>query len=141
LKKIILSVAIIGLLSTMIVSAADIAAAAYDAHTPNDVHTPSYAHIRSLAASCAACHGTQGNAVSGDKSTVSISALAGVSKADIISKLQAFKSGELSATVMHRHAKGLTADEISALADYFSMQVPHRSVSLKPQPLQPDHAN
>jgi cytochrome c553 len=141
LKKIILSVAIIGLFSPMIVCAADIAAAAYDAHTPNDVHTPSYVHIRSLAASCAACHGTQGNAVSGDKNAVSIPALAGVSKTDIISKLQTFKSGERSATVMHRHAKGLTADEITALADYFSMQVPHRSVTLKPQPLQPDHAN
>lgn len=135
MKKMILSIAIIGLFSPMIVCAADIAAAAYDVHTPNDVHT------RSLAASCAACHGTQGNAVAGGKSAVSIPALAGVNKTDIISKLQAFKSGELSATVMHRHAKGLTADEISALADYFSMQVPHRSATLKPQPLRVDHAN
>ena len=125
----------------MIVCAADIAAAAYDAHTPNDVHTPSYVHIRSLAASCAACHGTQGNAVSGDKNVVSIPVLAGVSKTDIVIKLQTFKSGERSATVMHRHAKGLTADEITALADYFSMQVPQRSATLNPQQLQPDHAN
>jgi cytochrome c553 len=135
LKKIILSLAIIGLFNPMIVCAADIAAAAYD------VHVPSYVHIRSLAASCAACHGTEGNAVSGDKDAVSILALAGVSKADIISKLQTFKSGERSATVMHRHAKGLTADEITALADYFSMQVPHLSVTLKPQSLRLDHAN
>jgi sulfide dehydrogenase cytochrome subunit len=135
LKKIILSLAIIGLFNPMIVCAADIAAAA------NDVHVPSYVHIRSLAASCAACHGTEGNAVSGDKDAVSILALAGVSKADIISKLQTFKSGERSATVMHRHAKGLTADEITALADYFSMQVPHLSVTLKPQSLRLDHAN
>ena len=113
----------------MIVCAADIAAAISDSHT------------RSLAASCAACHGTQGNAVSGDKNVVSIPALAGLSKTDIISKLQTFKSGERSATVMHRHAKGLTADEITALADYFSMQVPHRSVTLKPQQLRVDHAN
>jgi sulfide dehydrogenase cytochrome subunit len=130
----ILSIAIIGLFSPMIVCAADIAATAYDVH-PSDVH------IRSLAASCAACHGTQGNAVPGDKNTVSTPALAGASRIDIISKLQAFKSGERSATVMHRHAKGLTADEISALADYFSMQVPHRSATLKPQPLRVDHAN
>lgn len=113
----------------MIVCAADSAAAAYDVH------------IRSLAASCAACHGTQGNAVSLDKSTVSTQALAGGNKADIISKLQTFKSGERSATVMHRHAKGLTADEITALAEYFSMQVPHSPVTLKPQKLRTDHAN
>jgi cytochrome c553 len=94
-----------------------------------------------LAASCAACHGTQGNAVSIDNHTDSIPALASVSKADIISKLQAFKSGERSATVMHRHAKGLTADEISALAEYFSKQVPHSPISLKPQKLRADHAN
>jgi cytochrome c553 len=98
-------------------------------------------HIRSLAASCAACHGTQGNAVSIDNITDSTPALAGVSKTEIISKLQAFKSGERSATVMHRHAKGLTADEITALAEYFSMQVPHTPVSLKPQKLRADHAN
>ena len=141
MKKIILSVAIIGLFSPMIVCAADIAAAAHDTYIPNTLHIQNFAHIRSLAASCAACHGTEGNAVSGDKSAVSIPALAGVSKADIISQLQAFQSGERSATVMHRHAKGLTADEITALADYFSMQVPHRSATLKPQSLRLDHAN
>ena len=125
LRKMIASAVIIGLFSPMITCAAD----AYDVHT------------RSLAASCAACHGTQGNAVSIDNSAVSIPVLAGVSKADIISKLQAFKSGERSATVMHRHAKGLTADEMTALAEYFSMQVPHNPVTLKPQKLRADHAN
>jgi len=119
----------------MIACAADVATAAYDVHIPYNVH------IRSLAASCAACHGTQGNAVSSDKIAVSTPALAGVSKADIIGKLQAFKSGERSATVMHRHAKGLTADEITALAEYFSMQVPYSPVTLKPQKLRADHAN
>lgn len=124
-----LFVAVIGLFGPMTVCAADIAAAS------------SAVHIRSLAASCAACHGTQGNAASGDNHAVSIPALAGVNKADIISKLQAFKSGERSATVMHRHAKGLTSDEISALADYFSMQAPQRPATLKPQQLRVDHAN
>lgn len=131
MKKMIASAVIIGLFSPMIVCAAD----AYDVHIPYDVH------IRSLAASCAACHGTQGNAVSIDNNTDSTPALAGVSKTEIISKLQAFKSGERSATVMHRHAKGLTADEITALAEYFSMQVVHKPVNLKPQNLRADHAN
>ncbi|HEY9210306.1 MAG TPA: c-type cytochrome [Methylotenera sp.] len=131
----IASAVIIGLFSPMIVCAADVAAAAYDVHISYDVH------IRSLAASCAACHGTQGNAVSINNNNDSTPALAGVSKTDIISKLQAFKSGERSATVMHRHAKGLTADEITALAEYFSKQVPHSPISLKPQKLRADHAN
>ncbi len=129
MKKMIASAFIIGLFSPMIVCAADIPAAAYQVH------------IRSLAASCAACHGTQGNAVSLNSSAVSTPTLAGVNKADIIAKLQAFKSGERSATVMHRHAKGLTADEITALAEYFSMQVPHTPVTLKSQKLRADHAN
>jgi len=124
LKKMIISAAIIGLFSPMIVCAA----------APQDVH------IRSLAASCAACHGTQGNAVSINNAD-STPALAGVSKADIVGKLQAFKSGERSATVMHRHAKGLTADEITALAEYFSIQVPHNPITLKSQKLRADHAN
>lgn len=129
MKKMIASAVIIGLFSPMIACAADVAAAAYDVH------------IRSLAASCAACHGTQGNAVSIYNSIDSTPALAGVSKVDIITKLQAFKSGERSATVMHRHAKGLTADEITALAEYFSLQVPRSPVILKPQKLRADHAS
>jgi cytochrome c553 len=124
----IASAVIIGLFSPMIVSAAD-SAAAY------------HVHIRSLAASCAACHGTQGNAVLISNNIDSTPALAGVGKADIIGKLQAFKSGERSATVMHRHAKGLTPDEITALAEYFSMQVPHTPITLKSQKLRADHAN
>jgi cytochrome c553 len=125
----IASAVIIGLFSPMIVCAAGVAVAAYDVH------------IRSLAASCAACHGTQGNAVSIDSGIDSTPALAGVSKVDMVMKLKAFKSGELSATVMHRHAKGLTADEITALAEYFSLQVAHKPVNLKPQKLRADHAN
>ena len=129
MKKMITSAAIIGLFSPMIVCAADSVAA-------------DNVHIRSLAASCAACHGTQGNAVSiSNNAADSTPALAGVSKADMIAKLQAFKSGERSATVMHRHAKGLTPDEITALAEYFSMQVPRSSTTLKPQKLRADHAN
>jgi len=120
---------IIGLFSPMIVCAADADSTAY------------HVHIRSLAASCAACHGTQGNAVPSVNGADSTPALAGVAKAEIISKLQAFRSGERSAIVMHRHAKGLTPDEITALAEYFSVQVPHSPVTLKPQKLRADHAN
>lgn len=73
-------------------------------------------HIRVLAASCAACHGTNGNSVSGTP------VLAGLDKNHFVLQMQAFRSGERSATVMHRHAKGLTVDEIDQLATYFSQQ-------------------
>lgn len=73
-------------------------------------------HLRVLAASCAACHGTNGNSVSGTP------VLAGLEKSYFVLQMQAFRSGERSATVMHRHAKGLTVDEIDQLATYFSQQ-------------------
>lgn len=84
-------------------------------------------HVRSLAASCAACHGTNGNSV-GDNAK-----LAGKDKVDFVTKMFAFKSGERIATVMHHHAKGLNAQEIADLAEYFNKQVPHSSAALVPQ--------
>lgn len=133
MKKFIITTAIIGLNSPIIVWASDAGI--------SDVH------IRSLAASCAACHGTQGNAVRNsaevrtEVSTEQIPPLAGTNKTDIIAKLQAFKSGGRTATVMHRHAKGLSPQEITALAEYFSAQTPHISTPLTPQKLRADHAN
>ncbi|MGR2690786.1 c-type cytochrome, partial [Pelomicrobium sp. P1] len=54
---------------------------------------------RSWAASCAACHGTEGRAVGG------MPALAGKPKEDLYKALRAFKDGSKPATVMHQHAK------------------------------------
>ena len=73
-------------------------------------------HIRTLAASCAACHGSNGNAISGNAE------LAGMDGAYFTAQMLAFKDGSRTATVMHRHAKGLNTDEINMLADYFSKQ-------------------
>lgn len=70
-------------------------------------------HIQILAASCAACHGTNGNSVGG------IPVLAGLDKSYFITRMQAFRSGERASTVMHHHAKGLTTEEIEQLALYF----------------------
>ncbi len=75
------------------------------------------AHIRTLAGSCAACHGTNGNSVGG------IPALAGVDAKQFREKLHAFRSGEQASTVMFRHARGLTDEEIRQLAAYFSQQL------------------
>jgi sulfide dehydrogenase cytochrome subunit len=73
-------------------------------------------HIRTLAASCAACHGSNGNAISGNAE------LAGIDGAYFTAQMLAFKEGSRPATVMQRHAKGLDIDEINLLADYFSKQ-------------------
>jgi len=81
-------------------------------------------HIKTLAASCAACHGTNGNSVGGTP------VLAGLDQTHFISQMQAFRSGERTSTVMHHHAKGLTVDEIEQLAVYFSAQ--KRAIAVMP---------
>lgn len=73
-------------------------------------------HARLLAASCAACHGTNGNSVGGT------AVLAGMDKGLFVKAMTEFRSGERKATVMHRHAKGLTEDEIDKLGDFFAAQ-------------------
>lgn len=69
-----------------------------------------------LAASCAACHNTQGRSVEGTP------VLAGIPREQFIGSLKEFQSGARKATVMHRHAKGYNEQEIELLADYFWAQ-------------------
>jgi cytochrome c553 len=91
-------------------------------------------HTRTLAASCAACHGTNGNAVKMN-AEFDATALAGLDKAYIEQRLLDFRTGVRPATVMHRHANGLTLDEIKQLADYFSRQKPEKHTMPEPQTL------
>jgi cytochrome c553 len=74
--------------------------------------------VRSLADSCAACHGTLGRAAPGS----TLRALAGARKEDMLTALTEFKAGRWPATVMHQITKGYTDEELAALADYFSKQ-------------------
>ena len=92
-------------------------------------------HIRTLAASCAACHGSNGNAVAGS------AVLAGMDANYFSAQMLAFKDGSRSATVMHHHAKGLNVDEINQLATYFSQQKRVAAISPKPQTLKTVHDN
>ena len=71
---------------------------------------------RNLAATCANCHGTNGNA-RGD-----MKPLAGVSADKIIAALNDFKSGNQPATIMHQISKGYTEPQIEALAAFFAAQ-------------------
>lgn len=71
---------------------------------------------RSLASTCAACHGTDGKSVGGT------AVLAGMDKAEFIKQMTSFKSGQRKVTVMHQHAKGYSDEEIEKMAAYFSTQ-------------------
>lgn len=83
----------------------------------------SVTHVRAVAATCAACHGTQGNNVKTTFSNAkSPKTLAGIDASFFIEQLHLFQSGERKSTVMSRYAKGLTGEEIEALAAYFSAQ-------------------
>ncbi len=73
--------------------------------------------VRSMAATCAACHGTQGASVGG-----AIPGLAGTNKEYFVNQMAAFKQGKREATIMHQLAKGYSDAEISALGDFFAAQ-------------------
>ena len=70
---------------------------------------------RVWAASCAACHGTNGKGVS-----EGIPSIAGQNKEVLLQKLLAFKRDQLPATVMHQHAKGYTDAELERISAYIA---------------------
>jgi len=78
--------------------------------------TASSLQTRSLAATCAGCHGTEGYAVQGD----TMVRLAGLPKEYMVSQMLAFREGKRPATVMHQISKGYTPEQIEALAIYFA---------------------
>lgn len=70
---------------------------------------------RSLAATCAACHGTDGRST-----TKEVLSIAGLPREHIASQMRAFRDGSRPATVMHQIAKGYSDQQIDLMADYFS---------------------
>lgn len=73
---------------------------------------------RNLAATCANCHGTNGNAV---KSS-GIEPLAGMEKAKMLQKLADFRSGDKPATIMQQISKGYSEAQLELIATYFAAQ-------------------
>ena len=71
---------------------------------------------RSLAATCANCHGTNG------VSAGEVAALAGRPKDEVVRKMQDFKAGRTPGTIMPQLAKGYTDEQIDLIAGWFAAQ-------------------
>ena len=72
---------------------------------------------RSLAATCANCHGTDGHALGS-----AVAPLAGRSKDEIVAQMKAFRDGSRPATVMNQLARGYTDRQVEGLAAYLAAQ-------------------
>ena len=68
------------------------------------------------ALACSGCH------PSGRSADATVPRLSGRNAADIVAAMQAFKSGQLPATVMERIAKGFSEDEVKAIAAWYGGQ-------------------
>jgi cytochrome subunit of sulfide dehydrogenase len=71
---------------------------------------------RSLAATCANCHGTNGVSVG------EVASLAGKPKDEILRKMQDYKKGTVPGTIMPQLAKGYTDEQIDLVAGWFAAQ-------------------
>ena len=69
-----------------------------------------------LSASCEGCHGTNG------RSPGAIPTIAGKSADYLRETMESFRSGDKESTVMGRHVRGYTEEEIRLIAEYFSSQ-------------------
>jgi cytochrome c553 len=75
-------------------------------------------YVKSLAATCANCHGTNGKATEGSR----VVSIAGLDRAYFVAQMQAFKAGTRPATIMHQLSKGYSDAQIETLASYFAAQ-------------------
>lgn len=68
------------------------------------------------ASSCTGCH------AAGPRVDTAVPRLVGRNAADIVTQMQAFKSGQKPGTVMDRIAKGFTDAEVEAIAAWYAQQ-------------------
>ena len=78
---------------------------------------PSPAAVVNMISNCYSCHGTDG------RSPGNIPSLTGKNTEQALLMLKEYKSGQLAATVMTRHAKGYTDAELEAMANYIGTQL------------------
>jgi cytochrome subunit of sulfide dehydrogenase len=74
--------------------------------------------LRSLAANCAQCHGTDGRALAGSP----LPSLAGQPREQLLAKLLAFKAGTQPSTIMQQLARGYSDAQLERLAAWFAAQ-------------------
>jgi cytochrome c553 len=70
--------------------------------------------IKQWAASCSACHGTDGYSEGG------MASLAGQNKDEMIKKMNEYKTGKRTASIMHQLSKGYTNEQIEQISAYFA---------------------
>jgi sulfide dehydrogenase cytochrome subunit len=73
---------------------------------------------RNLAATCANCHGTNGQAQG------AMQPLAGMPAERMLAMMNAYRNGSAAATVMHQLAKGYSDDQLRLIANHFAAQKP-----------------
>jgi sulfide dehydrogenase cytochrome subunit len=110
-----MQVSIRSLLTACFVSSALLGAGVEASAAANPAGSAAEANPRGqiLSLSCSSCHGTDG------KSSGIIPSFYGKTPEYIESSLMDFKSGKRFSTVMGRHAKGYTDEEIHQIAQYF----------------------
>jgi sulfide dehydrogenase cytochrome subunit len=67
-----------------------------------------------LSLSCAACHGTDG------KSQAVTPSIAGMGKTIMYNTLLEYKNGKRTGTMMQKHVKGFSEEELEQVSYYFS---------------------
>lgn len=79
---------------------------------PQQILAAGVSRAEMLVHQCFACHGTNGIG------SLKIPELNSLKKSDILESLNGFKSGSEKSTIMDRHAKAYTDEEIKLIADY-----------------------
>lgn len=80
--------------------------------------SPDALYLRTLAATCANCHGTDGRTTTGS----AVPALAGMPREYMLLQLKSFRDGSRPATVMHQITKGFSEPQLQQIASYFAAQ-------------------
>jgi sulfide dehydrogenase cytochrome subunit len=86
-------------------------AAAQGATGPDPLRAGAY-----LAANCANCHGTAGQATS------ALPGLAGMPREGFIQAMKDYREGRRNPTIMHQLAKGYSDEQIALMAEFFARQ-------------------
>lgn len=108
-RGLLLAASLIALFGLVAVQARDLGAIAPG---PEPANSP----VKSLAATCAGCHGTDGIGAQDS----AIPPIVGLSPAAFVERMRAFRDGAGNPTIMRQISAGYSEDQIQALAEYFA---------------------